>query len=415
MRIGEFSNQGGVSKDTVRYYVEEGLLIPKMENGYMRFSERDIRDLAFIQKYKQANFSIREIRLMLSIHRTTNLTEPDAVKDYYDILEKKRLDICAQIDSLNESIATIDASIEAMNERMHRRREKLGVPLKALSLLACPRCGKTLKLEQAQLTDRYVYEGTLFCECGYHARIDNGIVLTGRHYTGEYDQTDFSCSGHYDSVGKNFVTYLQKSYDYVYSELSKENLSGKVVLETTLDGYYFLPLHFSQLKNDCIYVMIDKFEETITLFKNRIEALELELDILFIADASLEYPLKPGCIDCFIDFYGEEEFMMYHPRTFIEMGNRFFGPSLKIIGAFMYYDDHAKSLARVPERYPESSPNDFSAHVVEEACRKEGLSFCAEEIGFLTETYEKWRYHCHVSGEKLHMKCFTAQRRQFRI
>ncbi|WP_294151393.1 MerR family transcriptional regulator [uncultured Clostridium sp.] len=410
MKIGEFSTRGEISKDTIRYYVEEGLLIPDITDGHMSFSQRDLNDLDYIKKCKTLGFNIREIKFMMAITRTSHLTEKDAVHDYYDMLEKKKASLYEQIDSLNTSIRLIDENIHNLDQQICLEKKRLGVPLKALSLLACPECGGSLSLNQAQLTSKYVYEGILQCDCGYQVKIHDGVVLTGNHYQGEYDHPDFSYGGHYDNVSRNFVTYLQKSYDYVCSRLKNEDLKDKVVLETNLDGYVFLYRNFPHLKNDCIYVMIDKFEETINLFKQRTERLGLELDILFIADASVQYPLKKGCIDYFIDFFGEDEFLLYHPRTLIEMADSYFSPSLCAFGAYMSYDANSKSIARVPLCYPECSPDAFSGYAVREGYGKVGFSFEETETGIMTETYQKYRYQCHVNGDALHMHCFTAKR-----
>lgn len=75
MKIGEFSTRGEISKDTIRYYVEEGLLIPDMADGHMSFSQRDINDLDYIKKCKTLGFNIREIKFMMAITRTSHLTE----------------------------------------------------------------------------------------------------------------------------------------------------------------------------------------------------------------------------------------------------------------------------------------------------------------------------------------------------
>ena len=44
MKIGEFARVCNVTKDTVRYYVNIGLLIPKMQGSQMSFEEREYAD-----------------------------------------------------------------------------------------------------------------------------------------------------------------------------------------------------------------------------------------------------------------------------------------------------------------------------------------------------------------------------------
>ncbi len=410
MKIGEFAAKGNVSKDTVRYYVEKGLLIPHVEGKHMEFSEREFRDLQHIKKFKKANFTIKEIHFLLSMKRTSNMVEKHVLKDYLQLLEDKKKSIRQQIADLGESLEALEENIKDIHCWVDQTEEKLGVPLKALPLLACPHCSVQLKLKNADLTSRYVYKGTLFCECGYEVEIADGIIITQNYYTGQYDVPDMGYGGYYDSVGENFVTYLQKSYDYIYSRLHKEDLANKVVLETNLEGYFFLYKHFLNLKNDCTYILIDKFEETIGLFKKRIERLGRNLDILFIADASLNYPLKPNCIDYLIDFYGENEFLLYHKKFYIESAKKFFSPQLKVYGAYMSYNDTSKSKSQVPLYYPECSPQAYSKKGVPQIYEKEDFQISLCEVGVMKETYHKYRYCCHVTGENLYMNCFEAVR-----
>lgn len=62
MKIGEFARVCNVTKDTVRYYVNIGLLIPKMQGSQMSFEEREYADFNYIQKLKGMRFNIKEIR-----------------------------------------------------------------------------------------------------------------------------------------------------------------------------------------------------------------------------------------------------------------------------------------------------------------------------------------------------------------
>lgn len=47
MKIGEFARVCNVTKDTVRYYVNIGLLIPKMQGSQMSFEEREYADFNY--------------------------------------------------------------------------------------------------------------------------------------------------------------------------------------------------------------------------------------------------------------------------------------------------------------------------------------------------------------------------------
>lgn len=51
-----------------------------------------------------------------------------------------------------------------------------GVPLRALSLLCCPRCGGAFQISKADMDMSAIFSADLHCSCGYRAEIRNGIV-----------------------------------------------------------------------------------------------------------------------------------------------------------------------------------------------------------------------------------------------
>lgn len=66
MLINEAAGKCGITKKAVQYYVEQGLVDPKvLENGYRDFSEEDTKVLKRVVLYRKLGLSIREIRRVL--------------------------------------------------------------------------------------------------------------------------------------------------------------------------------------------------------------------------------------------------------------------------------------------------------------------------------------------------------------
>lgn len=66
MLINEAAKKCGITKKAVQYYVEQGLVDPKvLENGYRDFSEEDTKALKRVVLYRKLGLSIREIRRVL--------------------------------------------------------------------------------------------------------------------------------------------------------------------------------------------------------------------------------------------------------------------------------------------------------------------------------------------------------------
>lgn len=61
MKIGELSKRTGVSRDTIRYYVNRGILLPETNRAQYNFTERELHDLQIILRMKQQQFNLKEI------------------------------------------------------------------------------------------------------------------------------------------------------------------------------------------------------------------------------------------------------------------------------------------------------------------------------------------------------------------
>ncbi len=69
MNIGDASTQSGLPAKTIRYYEDIGLVNPgRGQNGYRRFSTKDLHKLAFVQRARSLGFSIEECRALLSLY-----------------------------------------------------------------------------------------------------------------------------------------------------------------------------------------------------------------------------------------------------------------------------------------------------------------------------------------------------------
>lgn len=66
MRIQEVSKQCGLSKKTIYYYINEGLVSPlREENNYLNFTTEDIEQLVLIKKLRHLDLSIADIKDLL--------------------------------------------------------------------------------------------------------------------------------------------------------------------------------------------------------------------------------------------------------------------------------------------------------------------------------------------------------------
>ena len=77
LRIGALARRTGATVATIRYYEEIGLLRPAVRSGGQRtFDNEDVRRLSFIRRCRDFDFSIEDIRALLSLlHNGKSCTE----------------------------------------------------------------------------------------------------------------------------------------------------------------------------------------------------------------------------------------------------------------------------------------------------------------------------------------------------
>ena len=114
LSIGEFSVVTKLSVKTLRFYHEQGILVPDHideSTSYRYYSERSIARAEAIRLLREMGFGIGEIAELLSGH------EDDA--DLAPALRRKREEIKTQIARLGDALAKIDFGLKtaAQDER----------------------------------------------------------------------------------------------------------------------------------------------------------------------------------------------------------------------------------------------------------------------------------------------------------
>lgn len=61
MKIGKFSRKNNVTQDTIRHYIDMGLLVAEKQGWQYKFCEEDSCDIEKITMLKQLDLSLTEI------------------------------------------------------------------------------------------------------------------------------------------------------------------------------------------------------------------------------------------------------------------------------------------------------------------------------------------------------------------
>ena len=107
MRIGALAERTGTTVPTIRYYEEIGLLRQVSRKGGQRvYDHEDARRLAFIRRCRDFDFSIEEIRSLLSLMANNALPCGEARKLAEAHLADLRRKL-AELQALERSIAAL--------------------------------------------------------------------------------------------------------------------------------------------------------------------------------------------------------------------------------------------------------------------------------------------------------------------
>jgi Cu(I)-responsive transcriptional regulator len=109
LSIGQASQQTELPTKTIRYYEDSGLISPPQrgENGYRFYDDRNIRELNFAKNARQAGFSIRETKDLVTLFRDKHRASSDVKRlTLNKITEvRQRIDAMTKMLNLLESLA----------------------------------------------------------------------------------------------------------------------------------------------------------------------------------------------------------------------------------------------------------------------------------------------------------------------
>ena len=94
MTIKQVEEILGINRETIRYYIQEGLVSPRQnENGYRFYSEDDVQQLKRIMILRQLEVSISDIRDILQGNR-----------EFIPVLEKSKVILEKKVRYVNDAI-----------------------------------------------------------------------------------------------------------------------------------------------------------------------------------------------------------------------------------------------------------------------------------------------------------------------
>ncbi|MCH3951287.1 MAG: MerR family transcriptional regulator [Acidaminococcus sp.] len=407
MKIGQVVREFGIPVNSLYFYINNGLLVPPKKNNQYIFDERTIADIQWILELKELDFPLKTIHRLLSLRRISNLCTEADINELKSIYREQAETLKAKEAKLSRARRILQDKLAALEQREFSRADS-GVPLVMLPLLCCPHCGGELMLDHVSMSQKYVFHADLSCACGYEAAIRNGILETKNKNTSLYDKPDTTQELYRDLPSKT-LSLFEQSYHWMEERITSDGGSEHVWLESYVTAWFFLHNHLHLLhKNDSL-IVVDKFPETLQAYKKVIEEQGVPCPILYIADASMQPPVKKHCIDRSMDFFASNEHSFYHDNFYLDQMHSYLRSDCRLYGVYFFFHKAPKSMHKYLSMYPGASEHNFNIHWFEEALERHYKVVEMADCGYSLDSGDNLGLGFHVPGEELHLEAYEAK------
>ncbi|WP_144548037.1 MerR family transcriptional regulator [Bacillus sp. X1(2014)] len=115
-RIGEIAKLKNISKRTIDYYTQIGLLNPiRTDSNYRLYGEECIKILNMIEHYKNLNMPLEEIKSSIELIKSDNTIDKQKVEKHFE-------QIASIMQHLKEEIHVMEPILQKLNDQ---QKEKL--------------------------------------------------------------------------------------------------------------------------------------------------------------------------------------------------------------------------------------------------------------------------------------------------
>ncbi len=313
IRIGEFAKLHNVSIDTIRHYMDKGLVIPLKVGGQYRFDENCQKDMVLSIEMKEFGFTIEEIRLFMFYKRASMMKEMEQDVFIYKMIEFKYKEIQLELEKYQKMDNKLKQKLEARESKPISKYQKTGIALKSMSLFVCPKCQGELSLNCSEVVNNAVINGELVCtSCSESMIIDDGIIKTKDYLMPSYDFNEQNSDNEITNLFSDYVKHTPASYfetafygmKWLKDHIDFKVLSDKNILEIGSGSGLFLRHIYEELPEDSTYICIDHNHQMNMYLKEIIEAQSNNKNIIYISCDFMHIPLRQGIVDTIVDMTG---------------------------------------------------------------------------------------------------------------
>lgn len=351
MRIGQFAKKNQVSVDTIRHYMDLGLIVPEKKGGQYDFDNRCQADFKLISEFKALGFQLNEMKLFMLYKHFGNLTHYEEDSYYQSLFVEKRQKIETEIMELIRKKEKLDHKIGELFKTHIDSKAVSGVDLPTLRLLICGKCNQTLSLQNGTIYDNQVVEGTLICKCNQKYGIKDGIIIVNRPYSAL--DGDMILENHINNYIKitdsEYLQNISKGFRWSKRKLDTLDLHQKVMLELGSGVGFFLRNLYQDLPEDCLYIAVDHNLERHRFLKSLLERTKLRRNVLFICADFLEIPIGRNTVDVLIDQTGTSNYSFEHQSFLLKEVDQLVKNNGALLGSYFVFKNFSSKSKIAPE------------------------------------------------------------------
>ncbi|CAM3827688.1 methyltransferase domain-containing protein [Mesobacillus zeae] len=350
MRIGKFGESNRLSIDTIRHYMDIGLIVPEKRGGQYFFDERCQGDLDLILEFKGMGLSLLEIKTILLYRNLAQYTPYEEDAFFQALFTDKYNKLNQDIKELTDTRDRLKRKLDELSKKIPATSTFLGIDLSVLSILRCRKCGEKLDLQDGRITKNQVVEGNLGCPCGEEYVIDSGILIVGEpDEPAQTPQLQPFFAKYFQMTDPIYLENLYHGLHWAKRKMISVELQGKVLLELGSGYGFFLRNVYQELPEDSVYIAVDRDLDLLRFLKGILERTGLKRRILFICSDFLDIPVGPHSVDMLIDHAGSSNYGFEHKEFLLKEVDDLIKKEGYLLGSYIAFKNFSKRSKIEPQ------------------------------------------------------------------
>ncbi|MGG0761703.1 methyltransferase domain-containing protein [Bacillus paramycoides] len=405
MKIGKFGKANNLSIDTIRHYMDLGLIIPEKKGGHYFFDEYCQKDVELILEYKWLGFSLNEIKELFLYKNLAKSMNYEKDTFYQSLFKLKYEKIEQEINRLEERKDKLKEMLNNLSKINKVSNSIIGVDLRVLNVLKCFKCSGNLILQDGIINSNQITGGKLTCNCGEEYVITSGVLTAGKSFkTSDRDSFEDSISNYIHETDTAYLENIHREGEWAKKKLMQLDLNDKILLDIGSGLGFFVRNIYDELPEDCLYIAVDRDLNKLLFLKDVLERRKPKRNILFICADFLNIPIQNHSVDIVIDQSGTSNYSFENENFLLYELNTLFKPDCYMLSSFISFKNFCIN-SQIPTRFRDN----FTSSKVKEEILKLQFHSIDERTSEYMERGGKYE-NFFVQGEEIYTYSFFGKR-----